>query len=101
MLNTVEQERVPVALGKLPPRPIPNSYFATSRLLATEYPWHPLDGECSAKVSALLAAGVRTFCDLTEHGELSPYASWLPSHARRLCIDEKEIEYHRVPIRDR
>ncbi|EGN92955.1 hypothetical protein SERLA73DRAFT_64870 [Serpula lacrymans var. lacrymans S7.3] len=82
------------------PRPIPNSYWATPLLLACEYPWTPF---CftNQKLDALLAAGVRTFIDLTEAGELSPYTPHLASHAREHGIDEASIEYHRFPIQDR
>lgn len=54
-------------------RPLPNSYWATPSLLACEYPWEPK--ATTPKLDALLKAGVRTFVDLTECGELSPYAS--------------------------
>ncbi|KAF7309609.1 Phosphatases II [Mycena indigotica] len=98
---TIEQERLVVALGKLDrPRPIPNSYWATGYLLACEYPWHPLDSSCT-KLEALLRAGTRTFVDLTEDGELSPYEAYLLVLARQLRIDDTELEYHRFPIRDR
>ncbi|KAJ7224491.1 protein-tyrosine phosphatase-like protein [Mycena pura] len=97
-----DQERLLLAaLGNLiRPRPIPNSYWATSHLLACEYPWTPLNPS-KPKLDDLLKAGVRTFLDLTECGELSPYASHLLVRASLLNIDEKEIEYHRFPIRDR
>jgi len=79
--------------------PIPNSYWATPYLLACEYPWTP---NCSAKLDALLIAGIRTFVDLTENGELTPYAPHhLSSRATTLGIDISDIEYHRFPIRDR
>ena len=81
-----------------PPRPIPNSYWATPHLLACEYPWSPC---CPKKLDALLNAGVRTFIDLTECGELSPYAPHLSTRAALLGIDTDTIQYHRFPIRDR
>ncbi|KAJ6624983.1 protein-tyrosine phosphatase-like protein [Mycena sp. CBHHK59/15] len=81
-------------------RPIPNSYWVTPHLVACEYPWTP-ENPLKPKLDALLAAGVRTFIDLTECGELSPYASQLLVRAALLNIDEKDIEYHRFPIRDR
>lgn len=82
------------------PRPIPNSYWATPLLLACEYPWSPKTPN-RPKLDALLRAGVRTFIDLTECGELMPYASMLSTRAVLLGIDESTIEYHRFPIRDR
>ncbi|KAJ3573254.1 hypothetical protein NP233_g2558 [Leucocoprinus birnbaumii] len=82
-------------------RPIPNSYWATRLLLACEYPWTPKDPN-KPKLDALLRAGVRTFIDLTECGELRPYCGEvLTTRAEILGIDKKEIEYHRFPITDR
>lgn len=83
------------------PRPIPNSYWAIpGQLLACEYPWSPKSLN-KPKLDALLKAGVRTFIDLTECGELSPYSSILCSRAVMLRIDPASIEYHNFPIRDR
>jgi len=81
------------------PRPIPNSYWATPLLLACEYPYAPRLK--SQKLDAILSAGVRTFIDLTERGELSPYAPHLNKRAARLGIDVSTIEYHCFPIQDR
>ncbi|KAG9223487.1 hypothetical protein PTI98_001962 [Pleurotus ostreatus] len=84
------------------PRPIPNSYWATPLLLACEYPWTPkVLIPCRQKLDAVLKAGVRTFIDLTECGELSPYADHLSRRAAALGIDTSTLEYHRFPIRDR
>jgi len=49
----------------------------------------------------LLDAGVRTFIDLTESGELSPYAPHLASRVTELDIDVAEVEYYSFPIPDR
>jgi hypothetical protein len=87
-------------LPTLRPRPIPNSYWATPFLLACEYPWSPYTSS-HPKLDALLAAGVRTFIDLTESGELSPYLPHLPERAALLAIHPSDIEYHRFPIPDR
>lgn len=81
-------------------RPIPNSYWATPFLLACEYPWSPLNPH-KPKLDALLKTGVRTFIDLTESGELSPYANILCARCTLLGIDITTVEYHRFPIRDR
>jgi len=81
-------------------RPIPNSYWATPLLLACEYPWTP-SNPYRPKLDSLLRAGVRTFIDLTESGELMPYTSILGQRATLLGIDPTTIEYHRFPIRDR
>ncbi|KAK0202942.1 protein-tyrosine phosphatase-like protein [Desarmillaria ectypa] len=90
----------PSPLTAVCPRPIPNSYWATPLLLACEYPWTPKN-PCRPKLDSLLKAGVRTFIDLTENGELSPYANILCGRAAILGIDTATIEYHRFPIRDR
>ncbi|KAI0033571.1 protein-tyrosine phosphatase-like protein [Vararia minispora EC-137] len=84
-------------------RPIPNSYWATPLLLACEYPWTPsLNTSRSVqKIDLLLLAGIRTFIDLTESGELSPYAPHLSECVTRLGIDPREVEYHNFPVRDR
>lgn len=100
-------------------RPIPNSYWATPLLLACEYPWAPTPPllrfipKCSSKpqtvtqkLDLLLAAGVRTFIDLTEAGELSPYfPHQLNEHVSLANIDisnpAQRIEYHQFPIHDR
>ncbi|KAL0569976.1 hypothetical protein V5O48_011981 [Marasmius crinis-equi] len=97
------------------PHPIPNSYWATPLLLACEYPWSPKD-PCPRKLDALLLAGVRTFIDLTECGELLPYCiddeessfrdtndprNVLFFRASRLGIPSSEIQYHRFGIHDR
>jgi protein-tyrosine phosphatase len=70
-------------------------------LVACEYPWTPMRANRSQKIDLLLRAGVRTFIDLTESGELSPYAPHLAVHVARLGIDQDEIEYHSFPIPDR
>ncbi|EEB96822.1 hypothetical protein MPER_03974 [Moniliophthora perniciosa FA553] len=82
------------------PRPIPNSYWATPFLLACEYPWTPKN-PYRPKLDALLAAGVRTFIDLTESGELLPYctpnamaSNVLFHRATQLGINPEEIQYH-------
>lgn len=89
----------PHVLTQRCPRPIPNSYWATPLLLACEYPYAPRLK--SQKLDALLLSGIRTFIDLTEHGELSPYAPHLDKRASRLGIDVSTIEYHCFPIQDR
>ncbi|GAW07312.1 dual specificity protein phosphatase [Lentinula edodes] len=90
----------PYPLNAVCPRPIPNSYWATPLLLACEYPWTPKN-PYRPKLDALLKAGVRTFIDLTECGELSPYSNILCGRAALLGIDPVTIEYHNFPIRDR
>lgn len=96
-----EHPYVPGSLTTTRPRPIPNSYWATPLLVACEYPWTPANPN-KPKLDALLRAGVRTFIDLTECGELKPYCGdVLTSRAELLGIDTDTIECHRFPIPDR
>ena len=75
--------------------PIPNSYWVEpGRLLAGEYPGHLSSDEALGRIQRLLAAGVNTFIDLTEEGELPPYLTLLPTNA------STPIEHHRWPITD-
>ena len=85
------------------PRPFPNSYWATPLLVACEYPWTPMWTARSQKIDLLLRAGVRTFIDLTESGELCPYQPHLAAHVSRVGIDEEHepVEYYSFPIPDR
>lgn len=99
-INSLLPFHRPRPLNAVCARPIPNSYWATPLLLACEYPWSPKNPN-KPKLDALLRAGVRTFIDLTEAGELSPYANILCGRAALLGIDTSTIEYHRFPIRDR
>lgn len=99
-INALSPVDRPRPLTAVCARPIPNSYWATPLLLACEYPWTPKNPN-RPKLDALLRAGVRTFIDLTEAGELSPYANILAGRAALLGIDTATIEYHRFPIRDR
>ncbi|KAF8920637.1 protein-tyrosine phosphatase-like protein [Mucidula mucida] len=100
LINALSPVDRPNPLTAVCPRPIPNSYWATPLLLACEYPWTPKN-PFKPKLDNLLRAGVRTFIDLTEKGELSPYANILNGRAALLGIDTATIEYHRFPIRDR
>ncbi|KIO23141.1 hypothetical protein M407DRAFT_113231 [Tulasnella calospora MUT 4182] len=57
-----------------PPRPLPNSYWATPTLLASEYPGGLTENLAISKLIALLDVGITDFFDLTEEGELVPYS---------------------------
>ncbi len=59
-------------------------------LIAGEYPAHQDPDRVPARLEALRAAGVTMFLDLTEEGELNPYAQLLPAG----------ITHRRHPIRD-
>ena len=61
-----------------PPKPDPNTYWVVrGKLLAGEYPGAPDPEEARRRLRRFLAAGVRHFIDLTEAGELEPYAESL------------------------
>ncbi|MBJ6142854.1 dual specificity protein phosphatase family protein [Hymenobacter sp. BT559] len=87
-------------MPQLPPRPLPNSYWATPTLLACEYPGAPTPAEAIPKLDALLDAGIRDFYDLTEPGELVPYEALLRERAAHAGLDPAAIRYRRLPIRD-
>jgi protein-tyrosine phosphatase len=75
--------------------PIPDSYWVVpGRLLAGEYPGALLEVKARAKVQLMLAAGITLFLDLTEEGELEPYAHFLGDPA------QQSAKHCRVAIRD-
>ncbi len=79
-----------MSFESLPPTPHPNSYWVRPHfLLAGEYPRDAWDEKSSPKLAALEAAGVGLFVDLTEKGELDPYAAWLQRarHRRFPIVD--------------
>jgi len=66
-------------------RPLPNSYWVVpNRVLAGEYPGAVEESEARMRLSRLTAAGIVSFIDLTEDGELPPYRHLLPPHAEYL-----------------
>jgi Swiss Army Knife protein, DSP-PTPase phosphatase domain len=71
--------------------PLPNSYWVLpGRLLAGEHPAGRDDTATRRRVDLLLAAGVRSFVDLTADEEMPAYAAWLP----------EQTEYINLPIPD-
>jgi hypothetical protein len=79
-------------------RPIPDSYWVVpSLLLAGEYPGSLSNNAARDKLTRLLDAGIRSFVDLTEPGELSDYSDLL-----RECAMARGVEAHhlRVGVRD-
>jgi hypothetical protein len=62
-----------------PQRPLPNTYWVIpGRILAGEYPGAEDDATARERLQRLAAAGVVSFVDLTEEGELPPYSHLLP-----------------------
>lgn len=83
------------------PRPLPNSYWATPLLLASEYPGAKQATEAAHRLDLLLAAGIRDFYDLTEADEkLEPYEGLLRERAAHLGLPAESVRYRRFPIRD-
>lgn len=71
--------------------PLPNSYWVLpGRLLAGEYPGGLTLEQTQVRLARLLEAGVNSFIDLTQAGEVEPYEAALPV----------SIDYLRKPIRD-
>ncbi len=76
----------------------PDCYWVEpGRLLAGEYPGGLEDDVARRKIGALLDAGVRTFVDLTEAGELVWYEPALAVEAEARGVS---VHYHRHAIRD-
>jgi ADP-ribosylglycohydrolase len=72
-------------------RPLPNSYWVEpGRILAGEHPDGGSEAATRARIEALCAAGVRSFVDLTEAGELPDYREFLP----------REVTWHSFPFPD-
>lgn len=77
------------------PLPFPNCYWVRpGQLLAGEYPGSMSRAEAMERVEKLLRAGVTSFIDLTEEGELPEYENLLPS------LTEQQVRYRRLPILD-
>lgn len=75
--------------------PIPNSYWVQpGRLLAGEYPGSMSRADAMERVQRLLSAGVTSFVDLTELGELPEYETLLPE------LTERRVHYRRLPMLD-
>jgi protein-tyrosine phosphatase len=75
--------------------PIPNSYWVQpGRLLAGEYPGSMSRVEAMERVQRLLGAGITSFIDLTEEGELPQYDTLLPE------LTERRVHYRRLAILD-
>jgi hypothetical protein len=80
-------------------RPIANTYWVEpGRLLAGEYPGAPDPARTLPRLDAFLAAGVQHFIDLTEVGELAPYAGQLIDRA---CAQGYSVSHVRYPLADR
>ena len=91
--------------GKRKPAPIRGSYWVEPGcLLAGPYPGGIAAGDAEEKVSALLAAGVRTFLDLTTAVETDRsgrlFEVYPPVASRLATAQSIELAYHRIPVYD-
>lgn len=76
----------------------PDCYWVQDgQLLAGEYPGDREEATARQKLGDLLDAGIRTFVDLTEAHELTPYSEWLASEAAARGVT---VRYQRFPIED-
>lgn len=71
-------------------KPIVNSFKVGNRFYAGEYPGDKTPKAARLRLQHFLDRGITHFIDLTEEGELEPYAQLLPAG----------ISYRRFPIRD-
>ena len=78
--------------------PLPDAYWLVEgQLLAGPYPAYDAE-EARHKMEAFLAAGIRSFIDLTEEDDpLPPYEPVLQAVAREMGV---EVRYQRYAIRD-
>ncbi len=74
--------------------PLPNSYWIEpGKLLGGEHPCGETDNETRERLQMLLGAGVTSFVDLTEEGEMTEYQPLLQQ------LDER-VRYWRIPVLD-
>lgn len=71
-------------------RPLYQSYRVAGNVFAGEYPGDKYGEKAETKIRQMVHFGVRHFVDLTEEGEMNPYAQLLPD----------DCTYTRFPIRD-
>ena len=75
-------------------RPLPNTYWVIpGRVLAGEHPAVGDTAESSARLARLLDAGIDSFVDLTEKGEMPAYRPLLPkgTHYLRSAIVDTRV----------
>ena len=76
----------------------PDCYWVQeSRLLAGGYPGAHAEAVARQRLGGLLDAGIRTFVDLTQAGELTSYEDWLKDEASERGLT---VRYSRFPIID-
>lgn len=86
--------------------PLRGTYWVLpGKFLAGEYPGEPEPALTEKRLRALIRAGIRTFVDLTDEGEISEDAKIIPAYRsilRQLSGEESaQITYANIPIEDR
>lgn len=66
--------------------PLPGSYVVFPPVFAGPYPGAPDEREARRRLRRVLDEGCDFFLDLTEDGELEPYAHLLPRHVRHVRV---------------
>lgn len=83
--------------GAEPRLPGDSFWACEGEVLAGPYPGSPNEADAREKVSAFFDLGIRDFIDLTEEGELMPYAHLLEEAAVARGLDASHM---RFPILD-
>ncbi len=88
------------------PTPLRSTYWVLPRqFLAGEYPGEVELDLTDKKIRALIGAGIRTFVDLTDEGEVNEDAKAIPAYRsilRRVSEEESvQTTYANIPIEDR
>lgn len=86
--------------------PLRRTYWVVpGQFLAGEYPGDVERGVTDRTLRALIAAGIRTFVDLTDEGEINEDAKVIPAYRSilRQVSEEESIQttYANIPIEDR
>ena len=66
--------------------PLPRSYVVFLPVIAGEYPGAPFESQARARIERVLEEGPDFFLDLSEAGELEPYAHLLPPQVRHVRL---------------
>ncbi|MBP5547414.1 MAG: ADP-ribosylglycohydrolase family protein [Bacteroidales bacterium] len=84
-------------------RPLYQSYYLGQNIFAGEYPGNKFTVKADWKIQQMLHFGVRHFVDLTEEGELNPYAQLLPDNCTYtrfpipdVSVPESVVDVHRL-----
>jgi hypothetical protein len=72
--------------------PLPGSYVVFLPVIAGPYPGAADEGEAARRLRRVQAEGCDSFVDLTEDGELEPYAHLLPPRVRHVRIPLRKGE---------